>query len=264
MIYKYLTIFLFATSLFAQTNINEVKKLYEEYEYEKVIQLSSSLINDNQIPDSIKVEIFFMRAVSFFAIGNENQARLNYENLLNINKNFSPDATKLSPKILTFFDEVKKEFIKKQEEKIYSPENLERLKQLSQQNELALKYAMLKNIFLPGWGQVSLNNPNKGYALMGFSLVTLSAMSYYFFDTNKKETDYINEIDKNLIQQKYNKYNDSYKKRNILISTLAITWIYAQLDLLLNDKYKMPNDLSSLTIYLNEQKKLMFAIKIDL
>ena len=137
MIKKFFFSFFLTTILFAQTNsLLEVKKLYEDYEYEKVIQTSNVLLNDEQFPDSLKIDLYFMRAVSFFAIGNENLSKTNFENLLKLNKNYILDTSKLSPKIINFFDEVKKEYLKKEEEKIYSPENLEKLKQLAQEREI--------------------------------------------------------------------------------------------------------------------------------
>lgn len=238
MIKNFLLFFFISSVLFSQTiGLQEIKKLYDDYEYEKVIQLSSSLINDSTLTNESKIDLFFMRAVSFFAIGNESLAKKSFESILQIDKNFSPDLTKLSPKIINLYDETKKEFLKKVEEKTYSPENLERLKQLALERETQLKNSFLKNIFLPGWGQVSLGNNNKGYALIGLSSANFLAMIYFIIDTNKKENDYINEIDKSLITSKYNRYNNSFRARNVLISSFALIWIYAQLDILLNSKY---------------------------
>ncbi|MCX7874891.1 MAG: hypothetical protein N2321_01850 [Melioribacteraceae bacterium] len=264
MIKKFFFSFFLTTILFAQTNsLLEVKKLYEDYEYEKVIQTSNVLLNDEQFPDSLKIDLYFMRAVSFFAIGNENLSKTNFENLLKLNKNYILDTSKLSPKIINFFDEVKKEYLKKEEEKIYSPENLEKLKQLAQERENELKYSVLKNIFLPGWGQVSLNNQNKGYALIGLSISNLVAAFYYIYDTNKKENDYLSEIEKTLIPLKYSRYNDSYKKRNVLLSTFAFIWLYSQLDLLLNEKYKVQQNLPEINLIYDSNKnyKLNFLLR---
>ncbi|MEW6006105.1 MAG: hypothetical protein AB1695_12400 [Stygiobacter sp.] len=264
MIKKFFFVFFAASILLAQTNsLQEIKKLYEDYEYEKVIQQSNELLNDSQLPDSLKIDLYFMRAVSFFAIGNENLSRSNFENIFQLNKNYTPDLAKLSPKITNFFDKVKKEFLKKEEEKTYSPENLEKLKQLAIEREDELKFSMLKNIFLPGWGQVSLNNKNKGYALVGFSIVNLTAAIYFIIDTNKKENDYLNEIDKNLMPIKYSNYNDSYKKRNILISTFALVWIYSQLDLLLNNKYKIQQNLPEVNLSVEDKNLFKLNFKIN-
>lgn len=264
MIKKILVIFFMASILFAQTNsLQEIKKLYEDYEYEKVIQQSNDLLNDPQLPDSLKIDIYFMRAVSFFAIGNEKLAKSNFENIFQLNNNYTPDLTKLSPKVISFFEEVKKEFLKKEEEKIYSPENLEKLKQSALEHENELKTSMLKNIFLPGWGQVTLNNKNKGYALIGFSLANLTAAVYYIIDTNNKENDYLNEIDKQLIPVKFSKYDDSYKKRNLLIGTFAIVWIYSQLDLLLNNKYKIQQNLPEVNLSVEDKNLIKLNFKIN-
>jgi hypothetical protein len=263
MIKNFLFFFFIASVLFSQTiGLQEIKKLYEDYEYEKVIQLSSSLINDSTLTDESKIDLFFMRAVSFFAIGNETNAKKSFENILQIDKNFSPDLTKLSPKIINLFDETKKDFLKKEEEKTYSPENLEKLKQLALERESQLKNSFLKNIFMPGWGQVSMGNNNNGYALIGFSSANLMAMIYYIIDTNKKENDYINEIDKSLIATKYDRFNSSYKKRNILISSFALLWIYSQLDLLLNSKYSEIPTSTQISISSFQRNDLQFNFRI--
>lgn len=233
-----LFLLIFSVGLFAQTNpISNIKKLYEDYEYEKVIQLSESFLSDNQLTDSLKVELLFMRAVSFYAIGNEEMAKKSFLNLFEINKNFSPELSTLPPKIVTLFGDVKQGFQKSIETAENSPENIARVIELSEAKNELIKSSMAKNVLMPGWGQVSMGSTVKGITLMSVATASLGAMVYYIIDTNKKQDEYINETNKLLINQKYSAFNNSYKSRNIFIALFAATWIYSQLDLLFVGDY---------------------------
>ena len=56
-------------------------------------------------------------------------------------------------------------------------------------------------------------------------------MIYFIFDSNSKQNSYLNEIDLELIQNKYDRYNSAYKIRNAFIISSVVLWLYAQIDL---------------------------------
>lgn len=235
MIRKYLPLIFFVVTTFsyAQENpIERIKKLFnEEYEYEKVIQLSNELVNSKEIGDSTRIDLYLMRAVSFYAVGNEALARTNFENILRIRKTFTPDVTKVSSKIIVLFNEVKTEFLRVNPMEATTPEDVAKILNLAAEKESQLKNASVKNLFVPGWGQTALGATTKGILMGGLSTANLAAMIYYVFDTNKKEDAYLKETNKLLVDQKYSSYNSSYKTRNVLIVTYAALWIYSQIDL---------------------------------
>lgn len=228
-----LILFVFATILSAQENIIErIKKLcYEEYDYEKVIQLSNDLINSKELDDSTRIDLFFMRGVSLYALGNENLARTSFENILLIKKTYTPDVRKVSPKVLLIFNEVKAEYIRQNPTQATTPEDIAKIISLASEREIKIKNAAIKNVFLPGWGQYSQGLNTKGMVFGTLSSINLAAMFYFIFDTNKKQDTYLQETNKSLVENKYSSYNSSYKIRNSLIISYAALWIYSQIDL---------------------------------
>ncbi|KAF0151617.1 MAG: Tetratricopeptide TPR2 repeat protein [Ignavibacteria bacterium] len=228
-----LTLFLFAAVLYAQeSTIERIKKLcYEEYDYEKVIQLSNELINNTELDDSTRIDLFFMRGISLYALGNENLARVNFENILKIRKTYTPDVRKVSPKILLIFNEVKAEFIRQNPMQATTPEDIAKIISLAAERESKIKNAAVKNIFIPGWGHFSKGSATKGMILGGLSTANLAAMVYFIFDTNNKQAVYLKETNKLFVESKYSSYNSAYKVRNSLILSYAALWVYSQIDL---------------------------------
>lgn len=214
-----------------EVTFNQVKEEYEAFEYEKVINLSNALIRQGGISDSLKIEIYLMRVVSFYSIGDEPSTQNSFREILKIDNNFIPDPSKTSPRLITIFENVKSEFVKSLKPELTTKDTTNQI-----QKYLAvpvIKTSMLKNIFVPGWGQISINSGTKGYLLTAASSINLAAMVYFIFDSNKKEKEYINEINKNLIPSKYDSFNSSYKTRNVLIASYILIWIYSQIDLLI-------------------------------
>lgn len=228
----FILLLLFTAKYFAQEiTFNQVKEQYEAFEYEKVIQLSNSLIKQSGITDSLKIEIYQMRVVSFYSLGDEISTQNSFREILRINKNYQPDPSKISPRLIAIFQVVKDDFLKSIKQETSSKDTLIQAQQ--EVSSIQLKNSFLKNLFVPGWGQLSSGYSEKGYLLSIVSSANLISMFYFIFDSKKKETDYLKEIDKNLIPSKYDSYNKSYKLRNIFITSYVIIWIYSQIDLLL-------------------------------
>lgn len=223
--------FLTAVITAQEVTFNQVKEEYEAFEYEKVINLSNELIKQGGISDSLKIEVYLMRVVSFYSIGDESSTQNSFREILKINNNFIPDPSKISPRLITIFENVKTDFIKSLKPEPATKDTTDQTRKYL--TDPSFKTAILKNIFVPGWGQLSNNSGTKGYLLTAASSINLAAMIYFIFDSNKKEKDYINEINRNLIQTKYDSFNSSYKTRNVLITSYILIWIYSQIDLLI-------------------------------
>ncbi|MGK9369355.1 hypothetical protein ACSSWA_10660 [Melioribacter sp. Ez-97] len=223
------------SSLFAQViSYETVKKEFNSFEYEKVIQLSDSLLkSNNDIPDSLIIDIYLMRAVSYYSTAREDSAAKNFEEILNINPDYSPDPLIISPKLISLFNQVKLNFTPKQTAKSDST-SIKRGEELTDIKH-SQNTARLKNLILPGWGRLSKEFSAKGIVMSSASLLNLAGMIYFIYDTNQKEKRYLNETNKNLIPARYNDYNNAYKIRNALIISYAALWIYSQIDMLIFD-----------------------------
>ncbi len=225
----FLIIFLLSiTKVFAQAvTYEEVKREFEFFDHEKVITLSNELLKDTTLSNIIKVDVYLMRARTFYALGNESNSKISFGEILKINKDYMPDPSVVSPKLISLFDEVKSDYIKS-----LGPDSTSTNQIPKVFDSDLMKGSVARNIILPGWGQLHSGNTPKGIVLSAFSASMLASMIYFISDASQKEKDYLNETDKTLIQEKYNTYNTSYKIRNALIISYAAIWIFSQLDLI--------------------------------
>jgi hypothetical protein len=218
-------------SLAQENTYEKIKQEYEAFQYAKVIEFSTNFAALANISDSLKIDIYLMRSVSFYSIGKEDSTRNNFLEILYLKNDYNPDPAKISPKLISIFNSVKSDFIKTHSPQIEQVNSTDHQAILDGINP-AFKYSLLQNFIAPGWGQIKNGNLTKGITLAALSTANLAAMIYFISDTNKKEHDYLIETDRNLFQQKYDSFNSSFKTRNVLIVSYVIIWLYSQLDLL--------------------------------
>lgn len=245
-----------------QITFNQIKEQYEAFEYEKVIQLSNSLFRTGGISDSVKIEVHQMRVVAFYSLGDETSTQNSFREILKINKNYQPDPSKISPRLITIFQTVREDYLKSLKHEVAQQDTSLQSRQILA--SLQLKNSIIKNLFVPGWGQISSGYSEKGYLLSAASSLNLISMVYFIFDTKKKENEYLKEIDKNLIHSKYDSYNKSYKLRNVLITSYVIIWLYSQLDLILfsNGGELNSEPVNGEVTFYNFRKDIQFNVRI--
>jgi len=232
--YYFLLLFVLCTTvnilLGQDSGYSKIKDVYESFEHENVIRLSDELLRTTSLSDSLLVNIFLMRAVSFYALGDENNCKNSFTEILKLKSTYEPDPSAISPKIISIFGAVRAEFLKNNSPSSIPGSTLSN-KPTKVFDSGLLSACAVKNIFIPGWGQFQAGNTSKGIILGTLSTANLVSMLYFISDTNKKENDYLNSTDQTLIQKKYDDYNKSYKIRNVLIISYAAVWLFSQLDL---------------------------------
>ncbi|NMB82599.1 MAG: hypothetical protein GYA14_12355 [Ignavibacteria bacterium] len=245
-----------------EVTFNQIKEQYEAFEYEKVIQLSNSFVRSGGISDSVKIEVFQMRVVAFYSLGDETSSQNSFREILKINKNYQPDPSKISPRLIAIFQNVKEDYLKSLKQETALKDTLQQSQIVI--SPLQLKSSIIKNLFVPGWGQISSGYPEKGYLLSVASSANLVSMIYFIFDAKKKQDAYLKEINKSLIPSRYDSYNKSYKLRNILITSYVFIWLYSQIDLLLfsngTDSNSAP-DISGVA-FGNSERDIQFNFRI--
>lgn len=257
-----------------ESAFNNVKGLFEDFEYERVIQSSNELVNNKEYPDSLRIELHMMRAISFFFFGNEDRVKQNFQSILEISNGFTLDASKISsltwrqfnPRLVALFNEVRTEYLKKNPIEAANPEDVAQIIRFAEEKEQKLRYAFLKNTVLPGWGNFDLNKNTKGWITSALSSLNIVAMLYFIIDTNQKETNYLNETNKSNIGEKYSSYNSAFQTRNFLIGSFLAMWLYNQIDLLFFSKEDSNPMQNSQTMLLPaiEPNRFCFALKISL
>jgi hypothetical protein len=255
------------THSFAQTiTFEKVKQLFTSFDYDNVIKVSDLLLAKGNLSDSLSIEINIMRAVSFYAAGNQDQTRKSFEKILLIRKNYSLDPLTISPKIVSLFEEVKTMFYKNNPESAVLKDSTSLKQNIKNMDPGTIRIAVARNLIVPGLGQLFIGRKTPGWIFTAASSLSLGGMIYFIFDTKTKENDYLKETNQLLIQQKYNEYNKSYKIRNVMIFSYALIWLYSQVDLLLFNDSQPPfgttlNNNNTSLFSLNGDFQLSFSIK---
>ncbi len=250
---------------FAQeVSYQKVKQLYEKFDNENVIKVSDQLLRQGELSDSLTIDVHLMRANVFYQNGDELSIKKSFENILIIKKNYTPDPSNISPKLIAIFNEVKTEYLRDHPDEKQQQDSTQIRQEIKSLNPYVMKSAMAQNILLPGLGQFYIGNNTKGLLTTSVSTLSLGAMIYSVLNTNIKEDAYLKETDKLLIQQKYDDYNKSYKFRNVLIITYAVVWLYSQIDLLFfSNGEKNPKDNLSNANYFNITLPQLSALQIN-
>jgi len=229
---------------FSQDNKQDLKDLSEKFgnfEYSEVISEASQLIkNKDRFNDNELIEIYRMQGIAYFALSDEQNARLSFTEILKVDSSFEMNPSNTSPKIISFFDKVKNLYLLNVNRNKEEPEIVEHdtvyvevpVTIRDTVNKEILRQALLRSVFIPGTGHLYLQSDFKAWALTTLSVASIAAGIYYIIDTNKKEKEYLQETDINNVAGKYNDYNFAYRMRNFAFITYAALWLYSQFDLL--------------------------------
>ena len=227
------SVILLSGSLMGQVNsFLELKKDFEDFEYFKVISKSEKLLNDGDLSDSLKIEVHLMKAISHYSLGNGEDTKTSFQNILLINRKFNPNPSQISPVLVAIFDEVKRDYDLK------NPLPLDPLENVNTDISPPIidydhfRTSALKNLLIPGWGQISVGNTTKGLITTGVAAVNFVMMLNSISNTKEKESAYLNETNQSLVEAKFSQYNSAYKTRNLLITSFALVWLYSQIDFL--------------------------------
>lgn len=256
--------FLSINLLAQQSEVDKLRQHFESFEYQDVIDSAARLVQSGTLSNALLTEVYEMLAISYYSLGDEASAKINFEQLIKLNKNYSPDPSKISPKVVGFFNDVKSAMAAQQENNP-AKDSLSAGNNLSFKPDIDYRGAFLKNMVLPGWGQISSSQTIKGAVMSGVSLALIGGMTAYIIDTNNKQKDYLNETDKTLIQFKYDAYNSAYKTRNLFIISYIAVWLYSQIDLLLFNNYVEPIGSQRLntSFRINPLDEIQFNIRLS-
>jgi tetratricopeptide (TPR) repeat protein len=234
-------LFLFA-NIFSQTEntIDSLTAKYNSFDYNGAVDVANNLISAKQnFTDDELIIIYVIKGIAHYSLGQLESAKISFTQILNIDESYNLDPINISPKIVSFYNEIKENYTQTiiPVEPIDLAARVDTVVKIDtlfiQPHYAPISSSIIKSIVLPGWGHISTGDNTKGWLLSSAGLAALGSMVYFIFDTDSKRNSYLNEIDQSLIEAKYDKFNTSYKIRNTLIIAYAAIWLYAQLDLLI-------------------------------
>jgi hypothetical protein len=214
----------------------ELSRLFQEFRYQDVIIRAEQILNQNKdIPLSEKCEILRLLALSYYEHQDMQGALRNFCNILHLDGNYRLDPLNNSPKILAFFEEIRRQNAdQKQTLNIQPPENRPVLPAALDTDSLqkSARNEMVLSLILPGSGQIRRGEQTRGWLLLSGNTILLGLSIYYIIETNRLNTQYLNTINPDEIPTAYDRYNQAFKRRNIALAGFAFFWLYTQIDFL--------------------------------
>lgn len=225
-------LFIISLATAQEISIESLTQKYISFEYKDVIELADIMIDSGNYNSDQLIKILELKGMAHYSLGEETISKTVFENLLRLNSNHTMDQTRISPKIVNFFNEIKVAFINDLEQERPILDSLRLVKQelITAQNNY--KVSVVKNLLVPGWGHFAMDNSTGGIIYSTLGIGSSVGAIYYIIKTNNAKNAYLNETDKLLIDSKYDDYNSSYKVRNLFIVAAALVWAASQVDLL--------------------------------
>lgn len=255
-------------SLNTQDSLSIMKKRFDQFKYGDVISIANKLLlKKTPLTRDNILNIYKLKGISHYSLSEDDAAKKSFIEILRIDTSYTLDSNKVSPKIISFYKQVKASYI--QQQKDIEARTVVRIDtvfipkvEYDVNHESRLKNAIARSLIVPGLGQLYLDVNFKSVFLTILGSASLAASVYYFITSEKKEKDYLIEADPGLIEAKYADYNDAYRYRNISLISFGVVWLYSQMDLLFfSDDNFGEKTLRSSSLNYNELRGLTLNFK---
>lgn len=255
-------------SLNTQDSLALMRKKFDQFKYGDVISIANKLLlKKAPLSREAILNIYRLKGISHYSLSEDDAAKKSFIEILRTDTSYTLDSNKVSPKIISFFKQVKANYI--QQQKDIEARTVVRIDtvfipkvEYDMEHEHRLKNAIARSLIIPGFGQLYLDVNFKSVLLTTLGTASLAASIYYFIQTEKKEKAYLIETDPKMIESSYAEYNDAYRYRNISLISFGVVWLYSQLDLLFfSDNNSEHNMINSSSLNYNEIRGLTLNLK---
>ncbi len=230
----FISILLMAVNGFSQDlqkEINSLEQDFKSFKYKQVLQKGAFLLADTYASSDDSLKIYQFMLSSAYALDDSVQAKNIILDLLNHHPDFALSTKNTSPKIVEFFNIIKKEHSKNRP---MAPTDSSKTAVTHIRNTLLSQLSapvVLSGILLPGSAHLLSGQKQKGYI---FSAGTVGLLSGLIYFTIKNETDRKSYMDGRTgadFDRLYSAYNTSYKTRNVLAVLYGLWSLYGLYDL---------------------------------
>ena len=221
--------------VFAQvdnTDLESLSQSFKNFDYERVIRKSDRILqNKENLSSEQLISVYKYRALAHYSLTQMDLALRDFIDILNIDPGYNLDPMTTSPKIINYFNQIRASLQSEQKTIVEKSVQIDTLTQYIDNTRL-VRNAAFRSVLLPGWGHLYARQKTKGLLLLAGSMVALGSSAYLIRDCNEKHDLYLSATEGRFISENYDKYNDAYKTRNLVLSVYAIYWLYTQTDLL--------------------------------
>ncbi|MFQ5709400.1 MAG: hypothetical protein ACE5HO_18230 [bacterium] len=212
--------------------LQEIQNAYTQLNYQEAeIKAKAVLENYNRFSPKQLTEVHKILGIIYFSQNKVEAARQQFENALSLTPDFELDRLFVSPKIVAFFTQVKKQF--RAEKDLGGPSKAQVRYVLIEDSRPA---ATLRSMFLPGWGQLYKGDKTKGRILMALWGVGVAGSIIAHVARQNAEDRYLAETNPARIESRFNTFSRLHKLRNNLLLFSAGVWVFSYLDAILRGK----------------------------
>lgn len=224
---------LFSNIVFAQSNqdllLHEIKSAYEQLNYaEAEIKGRSALESYSKFSPGQLSEIHQILGLIYYSQNKIDSALEQFESALSINPKLKLDPVFVSPKILAFFKQVKRDVSNKKSKRSDSQHEVRYI-----MLDDVRPAAAVRSMVWPGWGHLYKGEKTKGRILaLAWGLSIAGTLGSHLARQNAQDK-YLSETNPQNVQSRFDSFNNLHKVRNSLVILSTGIWLYSYWDALI-------------------------------
>ncbi len=211
-----------------QKEIDSLEKHFKNFEYKQVLEKGNFLLADPFMNKEDSLQIYQYMLSSAYALNDTAKAKTIIIDILEIEPSHQLNPRQVSPKIIEFFNYIKKSH---QSAKRTDSLRVAGFDRTAANRFLIKPHEAVTTVFLPGSGHLLSGYKNKGYILSSVTALLLAGAVYSTIQTNHYRDDYMAARDDANYDRLYNRYNNHYKIRNALFTGYLLWGLYSIYDL---------------------------------
>ncbi|MFQ5674846.1 MAG: tetratricopeptide repeat protein [bacterium] len=209
--------------------IAEIQKAYNEMNFvEARIKAETALQNYQNFSAAQLTEVHKTLGLIYYSQNNPDQSRNQFETALSLDPQLNLDPLFVSPKILDFFNEIKRTWLQKNQQ---NGDIRDRTRYIMMYDPRPA--AAMRSMIFPGWGQRYKGEKRKGLILSGLWGVGIIGAAVAHIARSNAEDKYLSETNPARIDSRFDTFNTLHKLRNNLLVFSAGVWLFSYFDAIL-------------------------------
>lgn len=212
---------------------NQLKTAYDNFNYEALDSLlSDALVQPQQYSNEVQVAIYRYGAIRRVQEGDSEVVRSYFRQMLDLDPAIELDPVTTSPKVLLVFQQAKLD---------YTAGIQERLNAIEKAMAFEKENRPWRSLIFPGWEQYRRGYKLKGITWAVLGTATIAGTVQSVLTTRSRFDTYIDETNRNLLEERYNSYNNAYQSQFYWGYALASVWLASHVDAIFFSQVKVEN-----------------------